>query len=90
MLITWLPEVGSTMDEARQRADHGAPHGTVVAARLQRSGRGRSGRSWSSPAGNLYATIVLRPEVSACRAAELGFVVSLAVAEVRSTGSPAR
>ncbi len=69
------------MDAARLRAERGAPHGTVIAARLQHSGRGRSGRSWSSPPGNLYATVVLRPEVAAARAAELGFVVSVAVAE---------
>ena len=69
------------MDEARLRADEGAPHGAVVAAKLQREGRGRHGRNWSSPAGNLYATVVLRPDIPADRAAELGFVASLAVAE---------
>ena len=81
MGVEWLAEAGSTMDEARLRADQGAPHGTVVAAKLQRGGRGRHGRSWSSPDGNLYATVVLRPAAPADRAAELGFVASLAVAE---------
>ena len=81
MTVEWLAEAGSTMDEARLRAEQGAPHAAVVAARRQRAGRGRSGRTWSSPDGNLYATVVLRPGTPAHRAAELGFVASLAVAE---------
>ena len=46
--------VGSTMEEAR--AEGPAPR--LHVAREQRGGRGRHGRSWVSPAGNLYATIV--------------------------------
>ncbi len=59
----------------------GAPHGTAVVAALQRSGRGRSGRVWTSPPGNLYVTTVLRPGDDPRRAPELGFVVALALAE---------
>ena len=69
------------MDEARSLAVAGAPHGTAVLARLQTGGRGRSGRHWISPPGNLHATVVLRPGGAAGRAPELGFVVALAVAE---------
>ena len=78
------------MDEARVRAAGGAAHGTVVAAVTQRSGRGRNGRVWQSPPGNLYTTIVLRPVIPARRSAELGFVASLAVAEAvdRVAGPP--
>ncbi len=80
-VIHRLDEVGSTMDVARDLALDGAPHGTVVTARLQTGGRGRSGRHWSSPAGNMYATTILRPAQDARRAPELGFVCALAVAE---------
>ena len=73
------------MDEARLRAERGAAHGTVVAARLQRAGRGRNARPWSSPAGNLHATLLLRPGVTATRAPELGFVIALAVADAVDT-----
>lgn len=76
-----LDEVVSTMDEARALALAGAPHGTAVMARLQTGGRGRSGRHWVSPPGNLYATVVLRPDGEARRAPELGFVVAVALAE---------
>ncbi len=73
--------LGSTNDEARRLAAEGAPHGTVVTARRQTAGRGRLGRSWSSPPGNLYASFLLRPGVPAARASELGFVAAVAVAE---------
>ncbi len=77
-----LPIVGSTMDEAARLADAGAPEGTVVWAREQTGGRGRRGRSWASPVGNLYTSTVLRPACLAARAAELGFVAALAVADM--------
>ena len=40
----------STMDVARDAANEGAPHGTLVFAEEQTSGRGRRGRSFYSPA----------------------------------------
>ncbi len=70
--------LGSTSDEARRLAAEGAPSGVVVTARQQTKGRGRFGRPWSSPPGNLYASFLLRPGVPAARAAELGFVAGLA------------
>jgi BirA family biotin operon repressor/biotin-[acetyl-CoA-carboxylase] ligase len=71
----------STMDEARALALAGAPDGTVVVARRQTAGRGRQGRAWFSPEGNLHASILLRPGLPAARLTELGFVVALAVAD---------
>lgn len=77
-----LDSVGSTNDEAGRLADEGAPEGTFVWARWQTGGRGRRGRSWASPPGNLYCSTVLRPACAASRAAELGFVAALAVADM--------
>ena len=77
-----LQSVGSTNDEAARLADDGALEGTVVWAREQIGGRGRRGRRWASPAGNLYCSTVLRPDCPAPRAAELGFVAALAVADI--------
>ena len=51
----------STNDLARELADGGAPAGTIVLAREQKGGRGRAGRSWHSPAGGLYLSMVFRP-----------------------------
>ena len=56
--------LGSTSDEARALAAEGAPEGTVVTAEEQTAGRGRQGHGWTSPPGNLYASIVLRPAVA--------------------------
>ena len=81
LVIHRLAEVSSTMDAARDLAVAGAAHGTVVTARVQTGGRGRSGRAWSSPAGNMYATIVLRPDGDVRAAPQLGFVAAVAVAE---------
>ncbi len=73
--------VGSTNDEALRLASEGAAHGTVVHADEQTAGRGRLSRHWQSPPGNLYLSIVLRPDVPALRRAEIGFVAALAVAD---------
>ena len=46
-----LRETGSTNERARELADAGAPHGTLVTASVQTAGRGRQGRRWEAPAG---------------------------------------
>jgi BirA family biotin operon repressor/biotin-[acetyl-CoA-carboxylase] ligase len=81
--------VGSTNDEAKALAAAGAPHGTLVWAQEQTAGRGRLDRQWQSPRGNLYMSCILRPAVAPARAAELGFVAALAVAETMRALLPA-
>jgi BirA family transcriptional regulator, biotin operon repressor / biotin---[acetyl-CoA-carboxylase] ligase len=71
---------GSTNDDARDLAIAGAPEGTAVLARQQTKGRGRMGRTWSSPGGGVYASIVLRPEVELPDAVVLPLVAGLGVA----------
>jgi BirA family transcriptional regulator, biotin operon repressor / biotin---[acetyl-CoA-carboxylase] ligase len=80
--VVALHSVGSTNDEAARLAEAGAPEGTVVWAREQTGGRGRRGRSWASPVGNLYTSTIVRPDCPAARATELGFVAALAVADM--------
>jgi BirA family biotin operon repressor/biotin-[acetyl-CoA-carboxylase] ligase len=80
--------IGSTNDEAKRLAAAGAPECTVVWARGQTAGRGRQERAWSSPPGNLYCSVILRPGVSPVRAGTLGFVISLAAAEAIETLAP--
>ena len=71
--------IGSTNEEAKQLARDGAAEGTLVWALEQTAGRGRRGRVWVSPLGNFYASLILRPECPASRAAQLGFVAVLAI-----------
>jgi len=56
-----LRETTSTNDRARALAVAGAPHGTLVTAGSQSSGRGRQGRTWAAPRGRaLLLSLVLR------------------------------
>jgi BirA family biotin operon repressor/biotin-[acetyl-CoA-carboxylase] ligase len=71
----------STNDEARRLAEQGAAAGAVVVATEQLKGRGRHGRAWASPPGNLYASLLLRPQATLAEAAQLSLVASLALAE---------
>ncbi|MFL5336405.1 MAG: biotin--[acetyl-CoA-carboxylase] ligase, partial [Geminicoccaceae bacterium] len=73
--------VGSTNDVARDLAESGEPEGLFVRADRQTSGRGRLGRSWKSPSGNLHASLILRPSRPASEVATLSLVVALALAE---------
>ncbi|MDE2939123.1 MAG: biotin--[acetyl-CoA-carboxylase] ligase [Chloroflexota bacterium] len=61
--LLFFQEVGSTMDEARLRAERGTEEGTVVVAETQSASRGRQGRNWVSRSGNLYLSVVLYPSI---------------------------
>ncbi|MCX6371270.1 MAG: biotin--[acetyl-CoA-carboxylase] ligase [Solirubrobacterales bacterium] len=72
-----LSSVGSTNDHARRLAEAGAPHGTLVSADHQSSGRGRQGREWVAPRGSsVLISLLLRdpPEL-------LPLIAAVAVAE---------
>jgi BirA family biotin operon repressor/biotin-[acetyl-CoA-carboxylase] ligase len=86
--VHWFEEVASTNDVAKELAEEGAAHGEVVVAEAQTAGRGRRGRSWSSPPGrNLYLSVVLRPDLPPARAPEMTLLASVAVCEaVRGAG----
>jgi len=84
-----LETVDSTNAEALRRAADGAPHGTVIVAAAQSEGRGRRGRTWTSPAGNLHATIIVRPERTPM-GGQLAFVAALAAGEALRPYAPVR
>ncbi len=84
-----LDVVDSTNREALRRIAAGAPHGTVIQARQQTDGRGRRGRSWISPPGNLYATLIVRPPGDA-PVAQLGFVAALGAGDALRRHAPVR
>lgn len=89
--VVALGSVASTMEEARRLAAAGAADRTVVRAREQAGGRGRLGRPWASPPGNVYATAILRPDIPPLRASELSLVAAVAVADaVAASAGPVR
>ena len=80
--------VGSTMEEARRLAEEGAEDGTLVWAREQKTGRGRQGRTWASPRGNLYLSLILRPDCAPGEASQLSFLAAIALGEAVGAVAP--
>jgi BirA family biotin operon repressor/biotin-[acetyl-CoA-carboxylase] ligase len=74
-----VEEIDSTNDALKLRAAAGAEEGLVLRADRQSAGRGRRGRSWTSEPGNLYVSLLLRPEKAPVEAATLGFVAAIAI-----------
>jgi BirA family biotin operon repressor/biotin-[acetyl-CoA-carboxylase] ligase len=81
-------EIDSTNAEARRMAATGVPAPIWICADRQSQGRGRRGRVWDSPTGNLAATLLLRPEKPVAECAQLSFVGALAVAETVTRYAP--
>lgn len=71
--------IGSTNAEALAAAAAGDPGGLWIVARQQTAGRGRRGRPWSSPHGNLAASLLLLPDADPAVSATLGFVAGVAL-----------
>ncbi len=70
----------STSEEVKRLAASGVPGRTVVWSLEQTAGRGRHGRTWTSPRGNLYLSVLLRPQCAVREAPQVGFVVGAAMA----------
>ncbi len=77
----YYPVLASTNDHAKELARRGAPEGTTILAEEQSGGRGRLGRSWHSPRGGLWFSVVLRPPLPSARAPEAVFVAGVAGVE---------
>ena len=74
-----LETVDSTNNEVKRRAEEGAPEGLVVLADRQTGGKGRLGRTFVSPPGQLYFTVLLRPS---CPLRELMWLTAWAAVSV--------
>jgi BirA family biotin operon repressor/biotin-[acetyl-CoA-carboxylase] ligase len=79
--IRWLETVGSTNDVMKDGARAGAPAWSAVVASRQTAGRGRRGRAWLSPDGNLFLSVLLRPALALDRAGMLPLAAGVAAAE---------
>ncbi len=78
--VTVLPVVDSTNTYCKDLARKGAPEGTVVISDCQTGGKGRRGRSFSSPAGvGIYLSYLMRPSTGIDRISEITCWASVAV-----------
>jgi BirA family transcriptional regulator, biotin operon repressor / biotin---[acetyl-CoA-carboxylase] ligase len=84
-----LGTVGSTNKEARIRARQGERGPLWITAVAQTEGRGRMDRTWASPQGNLYASLLLCDASPVERAPELAFVAALALRDAIVAEAPA-
>lgn len=79
MHLLTFHSLDSTNEEAKRQLQAGREDEFAIWARSQQAGRGRYGRQWESPEGNLYLSLVVYPHTSLAKAAELSFVAALAV-----------
>lgn len=80
--VLHFDKTDSTNDQAKREAERGAAHGTLVVADTQSAGKGRRGRSWSSPAGTgIFMSLILKPELRPEYASMLTLVTALSAAE---------
>ncbi|MGN0483727.1 MAG: biotin--[acetyl-CoA-carboxylase] ligase [Lachnospiraceae bacterium] len=80
--IYYYDSIDSTNTEAKRLAEEGAPHGALVIANEQTSGRGRRGRDFHSQSGTgIFMTFLLRPEIEPEYASMLTLVAAMAGAE---------
>lgn len=76
--LAFYDTIGSTNAEVLRLAQGLEPSGLWVQAASQKGGKGRTGRNWQSPSGNLYASLLLRPNVPIARALQLSLLAGIA------------
>jgi BirA family transcriptional regulator, biotin operon repressor / biotin---[acetyl-CoA-carboxylase] ligase len=72
--------IDSTNEEARRRAHAGDAGRLWIVADEQTAGRGRRGRAWVSPKGNLHTSVLMIDPCPPAIASQLGFVAGVALA----------
>lgn len=88
MTIRTVVETGSTNADLLHLAALGAREGEWLRAEVQTAGRGRQGRAWQSPAGNLYASTLVRLRPGDPPAPSLALVAAVALHEVLALHLP--
>ena len=86
-LLSRQARVASTQDLIHALGDAGAPTGSAVVAEEQVGGRGSRGRTWASPPGGLWMSVLCRP-ASEAAASVLSLRVGLAAAGVLEALAP--
>ncbi|MEM5517459.1 biotin--[acetyl-CoA-carboxylase] ligase [Henriciella sp. AS95] len=86
--VQWHASIDSTNEEARRLAQAGHYGPIWIAAREQTAGRGRLGRQWSSPTGNLYCTALFLEPGGIQVATRFPFAAGLAIADICAQIAP--
>lgn len=79
-VIDYTPEVSSTNERARELAESGETD-VAVLAETQTAGRGRFDRGWTSPAGGIYCSVLLRPTLPPEEVGVLNLAAAIAAVE---------
>ena len=83
-VLRTVAETGSTNADMLELARSGAAEGLWLRAERQTGGRGRQGRNWASPEGNLYVSALVRVRLGEPPAATLALVAAVALEETVS------
>ena len=83
-------ELPSTQDAALAAARAGDPGPLAILALRQTAGRGRAGRPWQAPAGNLNLSVLLRPNAAPLVPAAWALLAGVAVFETAAAYAPRR
>jgi BirA family transcriptional regulator, biotin operon repressor / biotin---[acetyl-CoA-carboxylase] ligase len=83
-----LTEIDSTNAEAKRLAAEGAEDGTLVWALQQTGAYGRQGRSWTSAEGNLFVSLIVRPDCALGEAAQFSFITAVALGDAIGSVAP--
>lgn len=87
-MIREVAETGSTNEDLAALARSGAAEGLWLRADRQTGGKGRQGRTWVSPPGNLYASTLVRLRPGDPPAPTLALVAAVALHEAVAPHAP--
>ncbi|MBN8810714.1 MULTISPECIES: biotin--[acetyl-CoA-carboxylase] ligase [unclassified Sphingomonas] len=80
-MVRTVAETGSTNADMAELAWNGASEGLWLRAERQSAGKGRQGRAWRSPPGNLYVSTLVRTRPGEPSPATLALVAAVALDE---------
>jgi BirA family biotin operon repressor/biotin-[acetyl-CoA-carboxylase] ligase len=76
----YYESIGSTNSKAKELAERGEEHGTVIISEEQTTGRGRLGRDWVSPKyKGIWVSIILRPNITTQNISQITLIGAAAV-----------
>lgn len=75
----YFKEINSTNTVAKDLAKKETSHGTIITAEIQTNGTGRFKRNWHSPKGGIWASLILKPNLSPNYANKITLIAAASV-----------